>query len=83
MAAALGVPIYVNAETFFPIMTALLVKGMEIGAVVALVVTSMGVSLPEVSVLAAIYRPRLIVALVVSVFTVAIGTGALFAVWVG
>jgi uncharacterized membrane protein YraQ (UPF0718 family) len=83
MAAALGVPIYVNAETFFPITSALLVKGMGIGAVVALVVTSMGVSLPEVSVLAGIFRPRLIVALVVSVFTVAIGTGALFAMWLG
>jgi uncharacterized membrane protein YraQ (UPF0718 family) len=83
VAAALGVPIYVNAETFFPITAALLGKGMGIGAVVALVVTSMGVSLPEVSVLAGIFRPRLIAALVVSVFAVSIGSGALFALSVG
>jgi hypothetical protein len=37
----------------------------------------------EVSVLVGIFRPRLVVALVISVFMVAIGTGALFAVWVG
>jgi uncharacterized membrane protein YraQ (UPF0718 family) len=83
VAAALGVPIYVNAETFFPITAALLGKGMGIGAVVALVVTSMGVSLPEVSVLAGIFRPRLIAAFVVSVFVVAIGSGGLFALSVG
>ena len=52
MAAAFGVPIYVNAETFFPITSALLAKGMSLGAVVALVVTGMGVSLPEVFMLA-------------------------------
>jgi uncharacterized membrane protein YraQ (UPF0718 family) len=79
LAAALGVPIYVNAETFFPITSALLEKGMGIGPVVALVITSMGVSLPEVSMLAGIFRPRLVAALVASVFVVAIGSGALFA----
>jgi uncharacterized membrane protein YraQ (UPF0718 family) len=39
----------------------------------------MGVSLPEVSMLAGIFRPRLVTALVASVFVVAIGSGALFA----
>jgi uncharacterized protein len=79
LAAALGVPLYVNTETFFPITSALLEKGMGIGPVVALVITTMGVSLPEVSMLAGIFRPRLVTALVASVFVVAIGSGALFA----
>lgn len=79
MAAALGVPIYVNAETFFPITSALLEKGMGLGAVVALVVTGMGVSLPEVSMLAGLFRVRLVAVLIVSVFVVAIGSGIIFA----
>lgn len=79
MAAAFGVPIYVNAETFFPITSALLEKGMGLGAVVALVVTGMGVSLPEVSMLAGLFRVRLVVVLVASVFVVAIGSGMIFA----
>jgi uncharacterized protein len=79
MAAALGVPIYVSAETFFPITSALLEKGMGLGAVVALVVTGMGVSLPEVSMLAGLFRVRLVAVLVASVFVVAIGSGMIFA----
>ena len=79
MAAVLGVPIYVNAETFFPITSALLEKGMGLGAVVALVVTGMGVSLPEVSMLAGLFRVRLVAVLIVSVFVVAIGSGMIFA----
>jgi uncharacterized protein len=79
MAAAFGVPIYVTAETFFPITKALLEKGMGLGAVVALVVTGMGISLPEVSMLAGLFRVRLVAVLVASVFVVAIGSGMIFA----
>jgi uncharacterized membrane protein YraQ (UPF0718 family) len=78
MAAAFGVPIYVSAETFFPITSALLEKGMGLGAVVALVITGMGVSLPEVSMLAGLFRVRLVAVLVASVFVVAIGSGMIF-----
>jgi uncharacterized membrane protein YraQ (UPF0718 family) len=79
VAAALGVPVYVNAETFFPIAGALLQKGMGVGAVVALIITSMGVSIPEVSLLSGIFRPRLVIALVIGVFAVAIIGGTVFA----
>ena len=79
MAAAFGVPIYFSAETFFPITSALLEKGMGLGAVVALVITGMGVSLPEVSMLAGLFRVRLVAVLVASVFVVAIGSGMIFA----
>ena len=83
LAAVLGVPMYVNAETFFPISAALLEKGVGIGAVIALVTTSMGVSVPEVALLGSLFRWRLVVALVVSVFTVAIGSGVIFALVLG
>lgn len=78
-AAALGIPIYVNAETFFPITNALTDKGMGTGAMVALVITGMGMSLPEISMLAGIFRFRLVAALVVSIFSTAIASGAIFA----
>lgn len=79
VAAALGVPIYVNAETFFPITNALMERGMGAGAMVALVITGMGASLPEISMLAGIFRFRLVAILTASVFITAIGGGALFA----
>ena len=83
LAAALGVPMYVNAETFFPISAALLQKGVGVGAVMALVVTSMGVSVPEVVLLGGLFRWRLVAALVASVFAVAVGGGVLFALALG
>ena len=83
LAAALGVPMYVNAETFFPISAALLEKGVGVGAVVAFVITSMGASVPEVVLLGGLFRWRLVAALVASVFVVAVGGGALFALALG
>jgi uncharacterized membrane protein YraQ (UPF0718 family) len=83
LAAALGVPMYVNAETFFPISAALIEKGVGIGAVMALIITSMGVSVPEVALLGSLFRWRLVAALVVSVFVVAVGSGVVFALVLG
>jgi uncharacterized protein len=83
LAAALGVPMYVNAETFFPISAALLDKGVGVGAVVALVITSMGVSIPEVVLLGSLFRWRLVAVLVGSAFAVAVGGGTLFALTLG
>lgn len=83
LAAALGVPMYVNAETFFPISAALLEKGVGVGAVVALVITSIGVSVPEIVLLGGLFRWRLVAVLVASVFVVAVGGGALLALTLG
>ena len=74
---------YVNAETFFPISAALLEKGVGIGAVVALLITSMGASVPEVALLTSLFRPRLVAVLVASVFGVAVGGGMVFALILG
>jgi uncharacterized membrane protein YraQ (UPF0718 family) len=52
-------------------------------AVMALVITSMGVSVPEVALLGSLFRWRLLAALVVSVFAVAVGSGAIFALVLG
>jgi uncharacterized membrane protein YraQ (UPF0718 family) len=69
----------VMLETTETLSSDLLEKGMGLGAVVALVVTGMGVSLPEVSMLAGLFRIRLVAVLVASVFVVAIGSGTIFA----
>ena len=74
---------YVNTETFFPISAALLQKGVGVGAVIALLITSMGVSLPEVVLLGSMFRWRLVAALVASVFAVAVGSVAVFAFVLG
>jgi uncharacterized membrane protein YraQ (UPF0718 family) len=49
----------------------------------ALVITSMGVSVPEVALLGSLFRWRLVAALVVSVFVVAVGSGVVFALVLG
>jgi hypothetical protein len=46
------------------------------------VVTSMGVSIPEVTLLTGLFRLRLVVALVLSVFSVAVGGGVAFSLTV-
>ncbi len=78
-AAAIGVPMYIRAETLIPIAGALLTKGMGVGAVVALIIGGAGASIPEVSLLSGLFRPRLVALFVGSVFAVAIAAGALFA----
>ena len=52
---------------------------MGVGAVIALVITSMGVSVPEVTLLAGLFHLRLVASLVASVFAVAIISGMIFA----
>lgn len=81
--AALGLPVYINAEILLPITAALLGKGLGIGAVVALVITGLGMSASEIAVLTAFLRPRLIAALALSFFLVAVAGGMLTVVLAG
>ncbi|MGH2349270.1 MAG: permease [bacterium] len=83
MMAALGLPIYVNAEILLPITAALLAKGVGVGSVVALTVTGLGMSASEVALLTAFFRPRLIAALAISFFAMAVVGGLLATVLVG
>lgn len=79
-AAAIGVPLYIRAETLIPISQALLGNGMGVGAVIALIIGGAGASIPEVSLLAGLFRPRLVTAFVVSMLVFAIGAGEIFAI---
>ena len=75
LAAALGVPMYIRAETVIPIGAALIGKGMGLGTVLALVVAGAGASIPEIIILNSIFKRRLVIAFVLCVFVVAIATG--------
>lgn len=75
--AALGLPVYINAEILLPVAAALVEKGMGAGAVMALVITGLGMSASEVALLTGFFRARLLVALALSFFAVAVAGGAL------
>lgn len=77
LSAAIGVPLYIRAETLIPIGLSLHTHGMSLGAVMALIIGGAGASIPEVSLLNSIFRPRLVVAFVITVFGVAITAGYL------
>lgn len=77
-AAVIGVPMYVRTETMIPIAKALNASGMSIGAIMALVIGGAGASIPEVTLLNTIFKKKMVIAFVVSVFSVATVTGLAF-----
>ncbi len=78
VAALIGVPMYIRAETIIPISAVLLQKGMGAGAVMALIIGGAGASIPEVTLLAAIFERRLVAAFVVTVLGIAVLAGVAF-----
>lgn len=78
VAAVVGVPLYVRASTILPIAVALTEKGMSLGAVIALVVGGAGMSIPEMSLLAGIFKARLVAVFVGVVFSTAVIAGLVF-----
>lgn len=80
VAAAIGVPMYIRVETMLPISSVLLEKGMSIGALIALIIGGAGASIPEVTLLASIFKARLVAVFVVTILFVAIVAGYIFQV---
>ena len=77
IAAAIGVPMYIRAETVIPISAALVGKGMGVGTVLALIIGGAGASIPEIIILGSMFKKKLIFAFVLNVFLVAIAAGYL------
>lgn len=77
IAAAIGVPMYIRAETVIPISAALVAKGMGVGTVLALIIGGAGASIPEMIILGSMFKKKLIAAFIVNVFLVAIVAGYL------
>lgn len=78
LAAIIGVPLYIRAETIIPISSVLIDKGMGLGTVIALVLGGAGASIPEVLLLNSIFRRRLVIVFVVTIFVAATMAGYLF-----
>ena len=77
VAAIIGVPIYIRAETMIPIGLALIKKGMSVGAVLALIIGGAGASIPEMTLLSSIFKKRLLTTFVITVFSIAVIAGYL------
>lgn len=77
VAALIGVPMYILAETVIPIAAALVGKGMGVGTVLALVIGGAGASIPELIILGSMFKKKLIVAFALNVFVIAIVAGYL------
>ena len=77
IAAGIGVPMYIRAETIIPISAALVEKGMGMGTVLALIIGGAGASIPEITLLASLFKKKLLAAFVLNVFLVAIVAGYL------
>jgi len=79
-AALIGIPLYIRATTAIPIGLALAQKGMGVGAVIALIIGGAGMAIPEMSLLAGIFKPRLVGALVGVIFITAVTAGLVFSI---
>lgn len=77
IAALIGVPMYIRAETIIPISAALVGKGMGLGTVLALIIGGAGASIPELIILGSMFKKRLVFAFAINVFIVAIVSGYL------
>jgi len=77
IAAIVGVPLYIRAETIIPIGAILMEKGMGAGAVVALIIGGAGMSIPEISLLSAIFKKDLVAVFIATIFMAATLAGFL------
>lgn len=78
VAAVIGIPLYIRAETAIPIGVALMQKGMTVGAVIALIIGGAGMAIPEMSLLASIFKKKLVGAIVAIIFLTAVIGGYVF-----
>ncbi len=78
IAAIIGIPLYIRLSSMIPISQILIAKGMALGPVMALMISSAGASLPEVVLLKSIFRKQLVIAFVLSVITMSTISGFIF-----
>lgn len=78
VAALIGIPLYIRLATMIPISQILIAKGMGLGVVMAMMISSAGASLPEVALLNSIFEKKLVAAFVASVLVMASVSGFIF-----
>ena len=80
LAAVVGIPMYIRAETMIPIAGILMGQGVSAGVVIALILGGAGASIPEVSLLNSIFKKPMVATFVLCVFIVATATGFAFTI---
>jgi uncharacterized membrane protein YraQ (UPF0718 family) len=83
VAALVGIPLYIRAETVIPLAAALMGKGVGAGAVMALIIGSAGASLTELILLRSLFRWPLLVAFVAIILSMAVSAGYATMLWGG
>lgn len=78
IAAVVGIPLYIRAETAIPIAVSLVGKGMGLGTAIALIIGGAGMAIPEMSMLAGIFKIKLVAAIVAVIFVTAVVSGFVF-----
>ncbi|MFC0189891.1 permease [Fictibacillus aquaticus] len=78
LAAVIGIPLYIRLSSMIPISQVLIAKGMALGPVMALMISSAGASLPEVILLKSIFKKELVITFVLSVMTMSTVSGFIF-----
>ena len=80
LAALIGIPLYIRAETILPIGAALIARGMGLGSVVALLIGGAGLSIPEITMLSAMFQKKLLWVFIAVIFCAAVLTGVIMQV---
>jgi uncharacterized protein len=78
IAAIVGIPLYIRLSSMIPISQVLIMKGMALGPVMAMMISSAGASLPEVVLLRSIFKKELVITFVLSVVTMSTVAGFVF-----
>jgi uncharacterized protein len=78
IAAIIGIPLYIRLSSMIPISQILIAKGMALGPVMAMIISSAGASLPEVILLKSIFKKQLVFTFVLSVFAMSTISGFVF-----
>lgn len=78
LASIVGIPLYIRAETAIPIAMSLISKGVGMGTAIALIIGGAGMAIPEMTMLAKIFRRKLLVSFITVIFLVAVISGYVF-----
>jgi uncharacterized membrane protein YraQ (UPF0718 family) len=78
VAVAIGVPLYSNAAGILPLIEALHAKGLATGTLLAFMMSTVALSLPEMILLRRVLKPRLLIIFTSVVAAAILATGYLF-----
>lgn len=78
IAAIIGIPLYIRAETAIPIAMSLITKGVGMGTAISLIIGGAGMAIPEMTMLAKIFKRKLLISFIAVIFLVAVISGYLF-----